>query len=529
MLYLKCLCHKILRPTMRTALLVLAGLSLAPQAAFAAAEPMISTDKEFSLIWALPFVGILLSIAIWPLVRPHFWHKHYGKISAVWALLVLIPMLGYVGWVSTRTALLGLFFHEYMPFIILLLTLFTLSGGVRIYSRANGTPASNCVLLGVGTVLASFVGTTGASMLLIRPMLRANQWRRNRKHIVIFFIFLVSNIGGSLTPLGDPPLFLGFLQGVDFFWTTTHMFLPMVLVSVPLLGIFYLLDHHWFRKEGTPPEIPADAEGLRLEGAINLLLLLVVLGAIIASGIWHEAPHFDLYGVEIHANGLHARRNSARLFCRLFGANWHGNSRAKQLHLGTDTRSRQTFCGNFHHHYARDGNSACGRSGATRLFNLFGQPPRRTHQLRLFLAHRNSLCLFRQRPDLSAVLQCRGRRRRGSDGRACRNSARHFLRGGVFGGDDLYRQRSQPDGAGSRPRVGSADALVLRLYGLGLRLSRASVSADEPDFLCLLGGKACGGGLDESAVFGANCGFWALARARGDFAGRSRFFIPAFL
>ena len=218
--------------------------------------------------------------------------------------LVLIPMLGYVGWVSTRTALLGLFFHEYMPFIILLLTLFTLSGGVRIYSRANGTPASNCVLLGVGTVLASFVGTTGASMLLIRPMLRANQWRRNRKHIVIFFIFLVSNIGGSLTPLGDPPLFLGFLQGVDFFWTTTHMFLPMVLVSVPLLGIFYLLDHHWFRKEGTPPEIPADAEGLRLEGAINLLLLLVVLGAIIASGIWHEAPHFDLYGVEIHANGL---------------------------------------------------------------------------------------------------------------------------------------------------------------------------------------------------------------------------------
>ena len=298
---------RFLCPMVAVVLLVVAGgvlLLVSPQAALAASEPALHTDKEFSLLWVLPFVGILLSIAIWPLARPHFWHKHYGKISLVWALLVLVPLLAYVGFATTRTALLALFFHEYMPFIILLLTLFTLSGGVRIYSRANGTPASNCVLLGVGTILASLVGTTGASMLLIRPLLRANQWRHNRKHMVIFFIFLVSNIGGSLTPLGDPPLFLGFLQGVDFFWTTTHMFLPMIFVAIPLLVIFYFLDRHWFRKEGTPPETPADAAGLRLDGAVNLLLLMVVLGAIIASGIWKDSPHFYLWDVEIHANGL---------------------------------------------------------------------------------------------------------------------------------------------------------------------------------------------------------------------------------
>ena len=266
-------------------------------AAFAGAPPL-------GLVWSLPFAGLLLSIAIWPLVAPKFWHRHYGKIAAVWAGLVLVPLLFVIGLANTAVAVSELLFHEYLPFVILLLTLFTLSGGVRVYSGARGTPASNTATLAIGTVLASVIGTTGASMLLIRPILRANQWRRSRKHLVIFFIFLVSNIGGSLTPLGDPPLFLGFLQGVDFFWTTRHMLLPMMVVSLPLLAAFYALDHFYFRREGAPPEPPPGAGGLRLDGAVNLGLLVVVLAAIVASGTWKDSPHFYALGAEHHLNGI---------------------------------------------------------------------------------------------------------------------------------------------------------------------------------------------------------------------------------
>ncbi|MDA8004261.1 MAG: sodium:proton antiporter [Alphaproteobacteria bacterium] len=259
---------------------------------------------DLGLEWALPFVGLLLSIAIWPLVRPGFWHRHYGKISFVWAMLVVVPMVWGFGAADTAHALGELFFHEYLPFVILLLTLFTLSGGVRIYSRANGTPLSNLAMLTAGTAMASFVGTTGASMLLIRPLLRANSWRRSQKHVVIFFIFLVSNIGGSLTPLGDPPLFLGFLQGVDFFWPTHFMLLPMLVVSLPMLALFYLLDHFYYRREGSPPETAPGAEGLRLEGGVNLLLLVGVLLSIILSGFWSDSPHLVLFGIDLYVNNL---------------------------------------------------------------------------------------------------------------------------------------------------------------------------------------------------------------------------------
>ncbi|MGR4000783.1 MAG: sodium:proton antiporter [Alphaproteobacteria bacterium] len=259
---------------------------------------------ELGLIWALPFMGLLLSIAVWPLVRPVFWHRHYGKISFFWSALVVVPMVIGFGFVDTGHALGELFFHEYLPFVVLLLTLFTLSGGVRIYSRANGTPLSNLVILGIGTFIASFVGTTGASMLLIRPLLRANSWRRSQKHVVIFFIFLVSNIGGSLTPLGDPPLFLGFLHGVDFFWTTRFMLLPMLTMAIPLLCFFYFLDRYFFRAEGSPPEAAEGAVNLRLEGSVNLLLLLGVLLSIVLTGLWEGSPHIGLFGVDLYLNSI---------------------------------------------------------------------------------------------------------------------------------------------------------------------------------------------------------------------------------
>lgn len=257
-----------------------------------------------SLLWTLPFAGLLLSIAVWPLAAPNFWHRHYGKISAAWVAAVVVPLLFTLGASSVSFLLLEVLFEEYIPFIILLTTLFALSGGVRIHSRADGTPNSNLAILGIGTFIAGFVGTTGASMLLIRPLLRANQWRTHRVHTVIFFIFLVSNIGGSLTPLGDPPLFLGFLNGVPFFWPTRNLLLPMLLVALPLLLLYRIVDQHFFKREKGMPMIELMEQKFSVEGAINLGLLLVVLGVIILTGIWNDSPEFNIHGVPLHLNGI---------------------------------------------------------------------------------------------------------------------------------------------------------------------------------------------------------------------------------
>ena len=201
-----------------------------------------------SYFWVLPFAGILLSIAIFPLVAEHFWHHNFGKISLFWALLLIIPFTISQGIQITLYELLHVGLLEYVPFLILLLSLYTISGGVQLKGSLVGTPTLNTVIIFIGTSLASWMGTTGAAMLLIRPLIRANQHRKNKVHIIVFFIFLVANIGGSLTPLGDPPLFLGFLKGVDFFWTTSAMFLPMLFMVVSLLIIFFAVDTYFFKK-----------------------------------------------------------------------------------------------------------------------------------------------------------------------------------------------------------------------------------------------------------------------------------------
>jgi Na+/H+ antiporter NhaD/arsenite permease-like protein len=260
---------------------------------------------ELILLWAMPFAGVLLSIAIFPLVAPTFWHHHFGKVSAAWALAFLVPFAIVFGFElalfeAVHTALL-----EYLPFIILLLALFTVTGGLRVRTSLQATPAFNTGILTLGTALASWMGTTGAAMLLIRPLLRANAWRRHRVHVMVFFIFLVANIGGSLTPLGDPPLFLGFLKGVDFFWPTVYMFWPMVLVASILLFVFYFLDQAMVRREGRPiPPRAHDEPTFRLEGTINLLLLAAVVLAVLMSGIWQPGISFTIYHVEVQLQSI---------------------------------------------------------------------------------------------------------------------------------------------------------------------------------------------------------------------------------
>ncbi|MGJ3523878.1 sodium:proton antiporter [Nitratidesulfovibrio sp. D1] len=253
-------------------------------------------------LWAAPFACMLLSIAILPLLAPHFWHHHFGKVSAFWGLAFLVPFAITFGASLAVYEVLHTLLLEYIPFIILLLALFTVAGGVRLTGSLVGTPAVNTMLLAIGTVLASWMGTTGAAMLLIRPLLRANAHRKYKVHSVVFFIFLVANIGGSLTPLGDPPLFLGFLKGVSFFWTTVHMLPPMLLVSVLLLAVFLALDTVLFGKEGRPvPPRQDTGEKLGLEGGVNLLLLAGVVGAVLLSGFWKPGVEFTVYhvGVEL--------------------------------------------------------------------------------------------------------------------------------------------------------------------------------------------------------------------------------------
>ncbi len=261
---------------------------------------------SLSLVWSLPFAGLLLSIAILPLLAPHFWEHHFGKVAAFWALAFLVPCAFVFGIATTTLETLHALLLDYLPFIILLFALFVVAGGIRVSSNLVGTPATNTAMLTLGTLSASVVGTTGASMLLIRPMIEANQNRRRNVHVFVFFIFLVANIGGALTPLGDPPLFLGFIKGVDFFWVTEAMFAPMVLLSVSLLLLFYLIDWLAWRHEGDKIKKQSRApRHIRIEGLHNVLYLGLVVGAVLASGLWDHGNVVPIgLGIEVPLGGL---------------------------------------------------------------------------------------------------------------------------------------------------------------------------------------------------------------------------------
>ena len=253
---------------------------------------------ELSFPWALPFLGILLSIALFPLLAHEFWEHHLGKIAGLWAASIIIPLFVLFDAGTAIAALAHAMILEYIPFILLLLALFTVAGGIVLRGNLHGSPAVNTSLLALGTVLASFTGTTGAAMVMIRPLLRANDDRKRNAHTIIFFIFLVANIGGSLTPLGDPPLFLGFLRGVDFFWTTQHLLPETLSLSIVLLALFFVIDTVIYRRDGhSKPDPTPDDEPLRLSGTLNIVLLGVVIGAILLSAS-AELGSVHILGVE---------------------------------------------------------------------------------------------------------------------------------------------------------------------------------------------------------------------------------------
>ena len=263
------------------------------------------SSVHFTLFNIIPFIGILLSIAVIPLINHHFWEKHYGKISLFWVIAFIIPFY-YQATSSSEVVyeLLHVMLLEYVPFIVLLLSLFTVAGGICLRGTIIGTPRMNLLLLSIGTVLASWMGTTGAAMLLIRPLIRANKWRLNKVHIMVFFIFLVANIGGALTPLGDPPLFLGFLHGVSFFWTTKYLFFPMIFVSSILLVLFFFIDNYFYKKETKIPDEKNNIANIQILGKINFILLLFVILAVLLSGFWNPHIYYTIMGVHLELQNI---------------------------------------------------------------------------------------------------------------------------------------------------------------------------------------------------------------------------------
>ena len=262
---------------------------------------------QLSAMWGIPFAGLLLSIAVLPLVAAKFWHQHYGKVAAAWGSIVIAMIYNKFGIAIVLQDTLNTLFHHYIPFLCLIGALFTLGGGIHIKLHGETTPALNSALLGIGTLLASAIGTTGAAMLLIRPLIELNKHRKSSAHVVIFFIFLVANIGGCLTPLGDPPLFLGFLNGIEFTWPLFNLYKPLATIALPLLLIFWAFDHYMFyrHKDLRRWEPEDDISKLLVQGKRNMAIMPCVIGIIIISGIWDGTGPIELiHGVSIEMSDL---------------------------------------------------------------------------------------------------------------------------------------------------------------------------------------------------------------------------------
>ena len=276
---------------------------LSPSPADAAGEGALD-GAALDLFWVLPFAGLLLSMGVMPLAAPSFWHHHYGKVAAFWALAFVLPLATKHGVTVALHELLHTALLEYIPFIALIVALFTIAGGIHVRGNLHGSPATNTALLAIGASLASLIGTTGASMLMIRPVLRANDDRLHNAHVVVFFIFLVSNIGGALTPLGDPPLFLGFLKGVDFFWPLTFLWQPTLLVSGLLLVLFFAIDSHLYAKEGHLPRDPTPDRPLAIEGKVNFALLALLVALVLASALLPSFGKIRIAAIEMELKSV---------------------------------------------------------------------------------------------------------------------------------------------------------------------------------------------------------------------------------
>lgn len=276
---------------------------LCPTAVWAAGES--GTESGVPLWLCIPFAGLLLCIAVMPLVKGEWWEAHQPLVVVLWILVMVIPFALLYGVGSAAETVLECTVNDYLTFIVLLFGLFCVSGNITMEGDFAGSPRINVGLLALGTLLASCIGTTGASMLMVRPVIKMNSWRRRKSHIMIFFIFMVSNMGGCLTPIGDPPLLMGFMRGVPFFWSL-HLFPVLIFNMVILLFVFYHLDKRNYRRdiaEGRKPDISKPGTEFRIDGLHNIVFLIMIVAAVILSGVLPGMPAFqDAAG---NARGIH--------------------------------------------------------------------------------------------------------------------------------------------------------------------------------------------------------------------------------
>ena len=276
---------------------------LCPTAVWAAGES--GTESGVPLWLCIPFAGLLLCIAVMPLVKGEWWEAHQPLVVVLWILVMVIPFALLYGVGSAAETVLECTVNDYLTFIVLLFGLFCVSGNITMEGDFAGSPRINVGLLALGTLLASCIGTTGASMLMVRPVIKMNSWRRRKSHIMIFFIFMVSNMGGCLTPIGDPPLLMGFMRGVPFFWSL-HLFPVLIFNMVILLFVFYHLDKRNYRRdiaEGRKPDISKPGTEFRIDGLHNIIFLIMIVAAVILSGVLPGMPAFqDAAG---NARGIH--------------------------------------------------------------------------------------------------------------------------------------------------------------------------------------------------------------------------------
>jgi Na+/H+ antiporter NhaD/arsenite permease-like protein len=270
----------------------------APHAAFAASD---FPGATMGWAWGLPFAGLLMTIATGPLLFPTIWHRHYGKIAAGWAILTLAPLALVFGAQSALAGLVHAILGEYASFIVLLFALYTVAGGLLVTGNLGGRPLGNTLVLAFGTMIASIVGTTGAAMILVRPLIRANTGRTHNVHVIVFFIFLVANIGGALSPLGDPPMFVGFLRGVDFFWPATHLWRQTLIAAALVLAVFVALDVYFARRDKPAAR---GAARIGLHGLINVPLLAAIIGAILASAMWKPSIAVTILGTTLEIQNI---------------------------------------------------------------------------------------------------------------------------------------------------------------------------------------------------------------------------------
>jgi len=494
-------------------------------AAPAAAESGQPLDgAALSLWWAVPFAGLLVSIAVLPQISPQFWHRHFGKVTGAWALAFLLPFAATYDVRLAAAEMLHTALLEYLSFILLLFALFVISGGIRIRGNMVGTPGVNTGILAFGTVIASLTGTTDAAMLLVQPLIHANLKRRNNAHVLVFFIFLVANIGGSLTPLGDPPLFLGFLQGVLFGWTVKHMIGPMLLSSLVLLGLFYLLDRRIWRRDGGPRQVGPLRIGFR--SMHNLVYLVAAVAAVLLSGVWRPGIDIQIWTVPVPIESL--ARDAVLL--ALAGLSWATKKRRVRIENAFTwdpiLEVVYLFAGIFVTILPALAILKADSAGALApLVALATAADGTPNNVAYFWLTGLLSAFLDNAPILPRVLQHGRRESAGADGDALAHTARHLGRRGVHGRHDLYRQCAQLHGPLHRQQTRYPHAFLLRLHGLVLRRAAAGVGARHLGVLHPV--VSCTAGADASPAYVTPSVGHALPSSRSNYAEPAAFHGPS--